>query len=76
VTPDLFNELNPAAMNVLQESKIFQRRLHGIAKKLEEEVEPFKPVSKDHFRTNKNGINLDKINPFKKDRKSVDLAYS
>ena len=72
VTNELFNELNPAAMSVLHESKVFQRRLHGIAKKLEAEIEPFKPVSKDHFRTNKNGINLEKANPFKKDRNSVD----
>ena len=72
-----FNELNPAAMSVLHESQVFQRRLHNISRKLDAEVEPFKPVSKDHQRTNKNGVNLEQRgNPFKKDRKSMDIAAS
>ena len=29
-----------------------------ISKRLDEEVEPFAPVSKDHQRSNKNGVNL------------------
>jgi hypothetical protein len=71
-----FNEMNPAAMSVLHESQVFQRRLHNLTRKLDAEVEPFKPVSKDHFRTNKNGINIDRGNPFKKERKSMDIAAS
>ena len=42
-------------------------------------MEPFKPVSKDHLRVNRNGVNLDLINskqgnPFNKKRQSVDGA--
>jgi hypothetical protein len=48
-----------------------------ISKRLDAEVEPFGPVSKDHQRTNRNGINLDvgKSNQtFGSKRKSLDIS--
>jgi hypothetical protein len=57
-----------------------------IANRLEDEVEPFKPVSKDHTRANRIGINLEHLksletikestgearNLFRYERRSID----
>ena len=32
-----------------------------LSKKLDEEVKPFEPVSKNHARVNKNGVNLEQL---------------
>jgi len=52
-----------------------------MAKKLDQEVEPFKPVSKDHTRANRVGVPLEtlethKSSTFRLERKSVDMTLS
>ena len=62
---------------------MFQRRIAFIKRQLDTETTPMQLVSRDHKRTNKNGVNLEQlenmeslknmeINPFKKERNSVD----
>ena len=52
-----------------------------ISKRLDHEIEPFKPISKDHLRTNRVGMNLEKLEAlekqpkhFKKERQSLDMS--
>mgnify|MGYP000559274944 CR=1 FL=1 len=48
-----------------------------INKKLDSEIEPFKPVSKDHLRVNRVGVNLEQLEGkrgFKNERKSLDMS--
>tara|TARA_B110000285_G_C14937911_1_gene520519 strand:- start:332 stop:559 length:228 start_codon:yes stop_codon:yes gene_type:complete len=60
-----------------------------ISERLDEDPEPFKPVSKDHTRANHIGINLEQLknlqtikenvgsesrNPFRYERRSMDVS--
>ena len=52
-------ELSNLDNKVKQDSHLFYKRLRFIKRNLEFEVEPMRQISKDHARTNKNGIKLD-----------------
>ena len=54
-------DLNAISSSFMNDSQIFTKRLNQISKKLDQEVEPFKPVSKDHTRTNRVGVNLEML---------------
>ena len=63
-----------------QDSTLYEQRLKVIKNKLDEEIIACKPISKDHLRTNKNGVNLEQLenierNPFRHERKSVDVTH-
>lgn len=54
-----------------------------ISKKLDDEIEPYKPVSKDHTRANRVGVNLEQLESmekldkpsFRHERRSVDINH-
>ena len=57
---------------------MFQQKLKFINQKLDSEIEPFKPVSKDHLRVNRVGVNLEQLDAakrgFRNERKSLDMS--
>lgn len=54
-----------------------------ISKKLDNDIEPYKPVSKDHTRTNRVGVNMEQLetmdklekHSFRHERRSVDINH-
>ena len=87
-------EIDPDTATMLQEgiyqdTALFQKRLNNIIKHFNQEYEPFKPVSKDHLRANRVGVNVEYLeklkekqkgskkqfqDPYRKERKSLDLS--
>ena len=60
------------------DSQIFQKQLWSISNTLDKDPEPFKPVSKDHTRVNRVGVNLEhleaKNHRLKNERRSLDMS--
>lgn len=53
-------DLQAVGESMMLEWRIFQKRLNYIEKKLDQDVLPARPVSKDHTRTNRNGVSLER----------------
>ena len=56
-----FDELQVVNEQIQQECNIFEKRLNYIDKRLDEEVVPMKPISKDRTRVNRVGLGLDQV---------------
>ena len=58
------------------DSLLFHQRLNFIKKQINEEIKPIGLVSRDHHRTNKNGVSLEQLEKMKAKGQSLDLGLA
>lgn len=58
------------------DSLLFHQRLNFIKKQINEEIKPIGLVSRDHQRTNKNGVSLEHLEKMKLRGQSLDLGLA